>query len=112
MLGIGVNVVVDPRDLPPELHDRAGGLGLAPSDLESTLERLLEALAARLADDTATILAAYREHDALEGREIAWHDGRGRALGIDDAGRLLVGTASGTVALDAGEVLTPPNLTT
>jgi hypothetical protein len=35
---------------------------------------------------------------------VAWSDGAGKAVGIDDAGRLLVGTSSGTVALDAGEV--------
>ena len=50
-----------------------------------------------------------RSRDALAGREVAWADGRGRAAGVDDAGRLLVESAGGRVALDAGEVhLTAP----
>ena len=39
VLGIGLNVALRIDDLPPELRDTAGTLGLAPADLEPTLER-------------------------------------------------------------------------
>jgi len=104
VLGIGLNVAIRPDDFPPELRDSAGTLGRQPTDLEPTLHRLLEALARWLEADQDTVIAAWRARDALEGRRIEWADGAGKAVGIDDAGRLLVGTSSGTVALDAGEV--------
>ena len=82
----------------------AATLGLEPADLQPTLARLLSALERWLTADQDEVIGAWRERDALEGREISWADGSGRAVGIDEGGRLLVGTASGTVALDAGEV--------
>jgi BirA family biotin operon repressor/biotin-[acetyl-CoA-carboxylase] ligase len=105
VLGIGLNVAVRIEDLPPELHATAGTLGLTPADLEPTLARLLEALERALALDTAKLLDAYRSRDALLGREVSWSGGRGRAAGIDGAGRLVVELpGGGRTALDAGEV--------
>jgi BirA family transcriptional regulator, biotin operon repressor / biotin---[acetyl-CoA-carboxylase] ligase len=104
VLGIGLNVAIRPDDFPPELRDSAGTLGREPTELEPTLHRLLEALERWLEADQDTVIAAWRARDALEGRRIEWAEGAGKAVGIDDAGRLLVGTSSGTVALDAGEV--------
>ena len=52
----------------------------------------------------ADVLAAWRERDALQGRPIGWEGGGGTAAGIDDSGALLVDTAEGRVALQAGEV--------
>jgi BirA family biotin operon repressor/biotin-[acetyl-CoA-carboxylase] ligase len=104
VLGIGLNVAIQPDAFPPELRDSAGTLGREPTDLEPTLHRLLEALERWLEADQGTVIAAWRARDALEGRRIEWAEGAGKAVGIDDAGRLLVGTSSGTVALDAGEV--------
>ena len=69
------------------------------------LARLLDALRARLAQDDEATLAAWRERDALRGREVGWSAGRGRAQGIDGAGRLVVALSDGGRAtLDAGEV--------
>jgi BirA family biotin operon repressor/biotin-[acetyl-CoA-carboxylase] ligase len=104
VLGIGLNVAIRPDDFPPELRESAGTLGGEPTDLDPTLARLLEALERWLVADQDTVIAAWRARDALEGRRIEWADGAGKAVGIDDAGRLLVGTSSGTVALEAGEV--------
>jgi BirA family transcriptional regulator, biotin operon repressor / biotin---[acetyl-CoA-carboxylase] ligase len=105
VLGIGVNVALRIEDLPPELHDTAGTLGLEPADLEPTLERLLAALERTLALDEATLLEAYRARDALRGREVSWATGRGRAAGIDGEGRLVVELPEGgRTALGAGEV--------
>jgi BirA family biotin operon repressor/biotin-[acetyl-CoA-carboxylase] ligase len=105
VLGIGVNVALRLEELPPELHDSAGTLGLEPTDLEPTLERLLTTLEDALALDEAALLDAYRARDALRGREVSWSTGRGRAAGIDGAGRLIVELAEGgRTALSAGEV--------
>ncbi|MFL5845619.1 MAG: biotin--[acetyl-CoA-carboxylase] ligase [Solirubrobacteraceae bacterium] len=103
VLGIGVNVAV--RAFPPELRDIAGSLGGTPADVEPFLARLLHALAARLADPPAAVIAAWRERDALTGRAITWNDGAGVAAGVDEEGRLLVRHEDGTMtALNAGEV--------
>jgi BirA family transcriptional regulator, biotin operon repressor / biotin---[acetyl-CoA-carboxylase] ligase len=105
VLGIGLNVALRIEDLPRELHDSAGTLGLEPADLEPTLERLLAALDRTLALDESRLLDAYRARDALRGREVTWAAGHGRAAGIDGAGRLVVELPQGgRTALSAGEV--------
>lgn len=105
MIGVGFNVAVRPDDLPPELRASAATLGLEPDALAPTLDALLVALRRRLGQPPATLLDAYRERDALLGREVRWQHGSGVAAGIDDDGRLLVDRHDGTrAALDAGEV--------
>ena len=104
VLGIGMNVAVRPEDFPPALRETAGTLNRAPEDLDPTRHHLLETLERWLDADQDAVIAAWRERDALEGQPVAWNEGSGKAVGIDDAGRLLVGTSSGTVALKAGEV--------
>jgi BirA family transcriptional regulator, biotin operon repressor / biotin---[acetyl-CoA-carboxylase] ligase len=105
VLGIGVNVALRVDELPTELHATAGTLGLAPSELEPTLERLLAAIEEALALEPAAVLEAYRERDALRGHDVAWAGGRGRAEGIDGTGRLVIELPEGgRTALSAGEV--------
>ncbi len=105
VLGIGLNVAVRVEDLPAELHDTAATLGLGPQAVEPTLQALLAALQARLAEPTEDTLGAWRARDALRGRAIAWSGGEGTAEGVDGAGRLVVALAGGgRTALDAGEV--------
>jgi len=113
VLGIGLNVAVRLEELPLELRPVAATLGLRTDAIEAALAQLLDALALRLGQPTAEILDAWRARDALYGREIAWgpEDGRrrGRAGGIDGAGRLLVALdGGGGIALDAGEVHLEP----
>jgi BirA family transcriptional regulator, biotin operon repressor / biotin---[acetyl-CoA-carboxylase] ligase len=104
VLGIGLNVALRPSDFPPELRETAGTLGLEPDQVEPVLARLLERLEAWLAASEAAVLAAVRARDALRDRPVRWAGGAGRGAGIDGAGRLLVSTADGSVALDSGEV--------
>jgi BirA family biotin operon repressor/biotin-[acetyl-CoA-carboxylase] ligase len=105
VLGIGLNVALSPADLPPELRDRAGTLGLSPAEVEPTLTRLLAALGGWLARSDAEILAGFAARDALRGQIVDWGRGRGRAQGVDEQGRLRVLTESGREdALSAGEV--------
>ena len=98
VLGIGVNV--EPVEFPSALnavalHDGRG--------VEEVLVSLVEALEQRLG--ATDPLDAWREKDVLKGRTIGWVGGAGgKAAGIDDSGALLVDTAEGRVALQAGEV--------
>ncbi len=102
--GIGLNVALEEHEFPAELRDVAATLGLGPDAIEPTLDRLLAALERWIAADPPEVMAAVRARDALFGHRVRWSDGEGEAAGIDDAGRLVVLTDSGRVALDAGEV--------
>jgi BirA family biotin operon repressor/biotin-[acetyl-CoA-carboxylase] ligase len=104
VLGIGINVAVALDELPEELRGSAATLGLGPETIEPTLERLLELLEHWLARPAPAILAAWRDRDALAGRELSWSGGRGVGGGIDAQGRLLVQTDGREQALEAGEV--------
>jgi BirA family transcriptional regulator, biotin operon repressor / biotin---[acetyl-CoA-carboxylase] ligase len=109
VLGIGLNVAVRIEELPSELRAGAATLGHDRDAIEPTLERLLAALALRLAAPPARTLDVWRSRDALRGREIEWASGRGRAAGIDATGHLLVELdGGGQIALDAGEVHLEP----
>ena len=106
VLGIGVNVALDIRDLPPELHTTAGTLGRARTALEPTLAELLSALQQRLSEAPPAVVVALRDRDALLDRPITWTGGAGVGAGIDDAGGLRVRLADGsTRVLESGEVL-------
>lgn len=104
ILGIGINIAVRPEDLPVELRERAGGLGLGPDAIEPTLASLLKRLERWLSAEPSEVLAALRARDALYGREVRWEAGSGRAAGINEGGHLIVVTEAGEVTLQAGEV--------
>jgi BirA family transcriptional regulator, biotin operon repressor / biotin---[acetyl-CoA-carboxylase] ligase len=108
VLGIGLNVATEADDFPEDLRELATSLraaaGGGEARVEDVLAALLEALDARLADDPAAVVAAWRERDALLGRPVRWQGGEGTGAGIDESGALLVETAAGRVSLDAGEV--------
>jgi BirA family biotin operon repressor/biotin-[acetyl-CoA-carboxylase] ligase len=104
VVGIGLNVALAPDDFPPELRERAGTLGLPAEAIEVLLGMLLAELARWLAARPEALLDAVRARDALLGAPVRWASGEGTGAGIDDDGRLLVQTAGGVVALDAGEV--------
>jgi BirA family transcriptional regulator, biotin operon repressor / biotin---[acetyl-CoA-carboxylase] ligase len=104
VLGIGVNVSA--LDFPAELEDIATSLrreGLNSSK-EEVLASLLVSLDRWLERPMPEVLAAWRTRDALRGEAVHWPGGSGQAAGVDDSGALLVDTASGRIALDAGEV--------
>jgi BirA family transcriptional regulator, biotin operon repressor / biotin---[acetyl-CoA-carboxylase] ligase len=105
VLGIGVNVAVDPDELPPDVRDRAATLGRPPEALEATLDALLGRLGERLAEAAGPCLDSLRSRDALRDRPVRWAGGRGTGAGIDDEGALLVRLPGGRLqTLDAGEV--------
>ena len=105
ILGIGVNVALDPATLPPDVAEIAGTLGRDREQVEPTLHELLTALEQRLTEDRDATLAALRDRDALLGQPVRWQNGQGTGAGIDAGGALLVRLDDGsTTALSAGEV--------
>ena len=107
VLGIGLNVTTAEDEFPEELRATATSLRIEvgePRPRERVLAELLQALDRRLSDSAKAVLEAWRARDALLGRTVSWQGGEGTAAGIDDEGALLVETADGRVALDAGEV--------
>jgi BirA family biotin operon repressor/biotin-[acetyl-CoA-carboxylase] ligase len=104
VLGIGLNVALRPSDFPRELRDTAGTLGLEPDQVDCVLARLLERLERWLPASGDAVLEAVRARDALRDQPVRWAGGAGRGAGVDEAGRLVVSTAGGSVALDSGEV--------
>jgi len=105
VVGVGLNVI----GYPAALEGVAGALWDEATvdsrqSTEAVLAALLSALDRRLSDDPPRLLDAWRSRDGLRGRTIAWREGTGVAAGIDDTGALLVDTAGGQVALQAGEV--------
>lgn len=104
VVGIGVNVAVALESLPAELRERAGTLGLGGDAVEPWLARLLAELSRWLSTGEEQVLSFVRERDALFDRPVRWAGGSGTGAGIDGDGRLVVATADGRVALEAGEV--------
>jgi BirA family transcriptional regulator, biotin operon repressor / biotin---[acetyl-CoA-carboxylase] ligase len=104
VIGVGLNVNVDPQKLPEELRGQSTSVG-GRATVEAALEALNERLTVWAAAEPRAVRAAFGERDALRGREISWDGGSGVAEGIDESGNLLVSDADGNLrALGAGEV--------
>ena len=112
VIGVGLNLAIAAEEFPPELRETATSLvpnpdcTLSPSGLQTAAAGALSRRLERwLAADQGEVLAAWRQRDALRGREIGWEGGSGVADGIDDRGYLLVVVPSGErIALGAGEI--------
>ena len=105
VVGIGVNVAVDPGSLQGELRDRAGTLGRAPAELEAVLAELLAALEHRLGSRSRRPWRRCAGATRCSDSPCAGPAARAPAPGSTTAARLLVVTAAGErLALDAGEV--------
>ncbi len=104
VLGIGINVALHDEDFPPELRAKAATLGLEPDAIEPVLAQLLAGLKRWIAAPAGDVLQAIRERDALLNRRVRWAGGEGEGAGIDGEGHLVVATAGGLTALEAGEV--------
>jgi BirA family transcriptional regulator, biotin operon repressor / biotin---[acetyl-CoA-carboxylase] ligase len=113
VVGVGLNLTITPAEFPEELRATATSLTIEGCREKSRIARLTstaagalgERLGRWLAAGEAEVLAAWRERDALLGREVAWEGGSGVADGIDDRGYLVVVTAGGErVTVGGGEV--------
>jgi biotin-(acetyl-CoA carboxylase) ligase len=104
-----VNVSTAADEFADEIREIATSLrasessGNAPTS-EGYLELLLDALEAELNEPPEAVVSHWRPRDALFGSDIRWQSGEGVARGIDEAGSLIVESASGRVFLDSGEV--------
>jgi BirA family biotin operon repressor/biotin-[acetyl-CoA-carboxylase] ligase len=105
IVGIGVNLD------PPANVDLAAGIG--DVDASALLTAFLRSFTASYDSNRATfvesVVAAYPRESATIGREVeaTTTDGRrvrGRAIGVDDAGSLVVDTPAGQVRITSGEV--------
>jgi BirA family transcriptional regulator, biotin operon repressor / biotin---[acetyl-CoA-carboxylase] ligase len=104
VIGVGLNVSIEPGEFPSELRGTATSLGG-----EATVVAVLAALNAALdrwaGASPAAVLDSFRRRDALRGREVSWEEGSGTADGIDERGNLIVRVEGGEMlALGAGEV--------
>jgi BirA family biotin operon repressor/biotin-[acetyl-CoA-carboxylase] ligase len=125
VIGIGLNLTISAEEFPPDLQDRAvsisssrkGGQGgarrsrpaVAPPGSPVTPLLAAEVVSRHLSSwieaEPDAVLKAWRQRDALRGKEVSWDGGSGVAAGIDDRGYLVVVTAAGDrVAVGAGEV--------
>jgi BirA family biotin operon repressor/biotin-[acetyl-CoA-carboxylase] ligase len=107
VIGIGLNVGTTREEFPDELQDTATSIAIesgADPGTDVVLAAVLDALERRVGGRPDDVLDAWRERDVLLGSGVRWNGGEGTAAGLDADGSLLVDTADGRVALDAGEV--------
>lgn len=106
IVGIGVNIST--AEFPEDIRGVAGSLGVF-----TERNRLCAEIAARLLDytgsgDNAALMEEYRRRSLVLGREIVYQqDGNtltGKALEIDDSGRLIIESSSGRSVLRSGEI--------
>ena len=104
VIGVGLNLSIEPDEFPADLRQPAISLGggvtaeQARRELDSQLGNWAYA-------GEEEVLSEWRRRDGLRGREVSWEDGSGVANGIDDRGNLVVALAGGgIVSLGAGEV--------
>jgi BirA family transcriptional regulator, biotin operon repressor / biotin---[acetyl-CoA-carboxylase] ligase len=104
VIGVGLNVTIEPDEFPAELRETAISLGGGAS-VESVLAALNESLARWVRSEPEEVLAAFRERDVLRGETVRWSGRSGTAAGVDERGNLIVETEDGErLALGAGEV--------
>jgi BirA family biotin operon repressor/biotin-[acetyl-CoA-carboxylase] ligase len=104
VIGVGLNLSIEPHEFPADLRQPATSLGGGVTPEQARVE--LDAQLAHWADAKEDmVLAEWRSRDGLRGREVSWEDGSGVASGIDDRGNLIVVVPGGDrVSLGAGEV--------
>jgi BirA family biotin operon repressor/biotin-[acetyl-CoA-carboxylase] ligase len=103
VIGVGLNLSIQEDEFPQELRSTAVSLQEVRGD--DARDALNAQLAGWLDADADAVLAAWRQRDALRGREVEWEGGSGVADGIDDRGYLVVVTPGGDrIAVGAGEV--------
>ncbi len=111
VIGIGLNLAVEPAEFPPDLRWPATSVGHGAT-VAAALAAVNERLGLWVDAAPGRVLEEFAARDALHGRQIRWEgagadfpSGAGRAEGVDDRGNLLVATEDGQrLSLGAGEV--------
>ena len=110
VIGVGVNLSIEPGEFPPDLRWPAVSLGhgVGPEPMRIALD---DALGRWVEADPERVRSEFERRDALRGRRIGWEGGpealgrSGLAEGIDERGNLLVRGEGGELAsLGSGEV--------
>jgi BirA family transcriptional regulator, biotin operon repressor / biotin---[acetyl-CoA-carboxylase] ligase len=122
LIGIGLNVNVDPKNAPRQLRDQMTSLlRISGNDLDMTQVLLAVArhlrhnLRRRMEIPFSSFVREYSRHDALAGRRITVSAGgdeppiTGRCEGIDSTGRLLIRRRSQVHRIVAGMVSVVPS---
>ncbi len=108
VIGIGLNLTIEPEEFPEEFRDRATSVGHGVSPIRAREELNIQ-LSRWVTADEDSILDAFSARDALRGRRVQWADGAGSAEGINGAGNLMVRDDEGARhSLAAGEVHLAP----
>lgn len=103
VIGVGLNLAIEPAEFPPQLRPTATSLRGVPA--ESARGALDRALGEWAGAAERRVLEEWRRRDLLRGRAVSWEHGSGVADGVDQRGYLIVITADGKrVVLGAGEV--------
>lgn len=109
VLGVGVNLL--PEGLPPGSANLAEmGVHRPPVQVAHALLGSLLRWVSTWVSDPSAVLPAYRARCETLGSAVrvmlpGGDDVEGRAVGLDEDGRLMVRTATGTLALAAGDVV-------
>jgi len=109
VIGIGVNVSIEPAEFPDDLRWPAASVGHG-ARVEVVRDAVCAALTSWTTAPQAEVLAEFRRRDALLGRRLSWEGGdpaggAGVAAGVDERGHLVVELdGGGPVALGSGEV--------
>ncbi len=109
VIGIGVNVAIEPEEFPADLRWPATSIGRGVG-VPTMRDALCAALGKWTSAPAAEILGAFRRRDALMGRRLTWEggdpaSGSGTGAGVDERGHLLVELDDGgRAALGSGEV--------
>jgi BirA family transcriptional regulator, biotin operon repressor / biotin---[acetyl-CoA-carboxylase] ligase len=122
LIGIGLNVNVDPKNAPRKLRDQMTSLlhiGGNPLDMTDVLlavaRNLRHNLRRRMEIPFSSFVREYSRHDALAGRRITVSAGAdeppitGRCEGVDSTGRLLIRRRSEVHRIVAGMVTVVPS---
>jgi BirA family biotin operon repressor/biotin-[acetyl-CoA-carboxylase] ligase len=115
LLGIGLNLNLAARDIPPDLRDKATSLLVAtgyPCDRSGITSALLQKLHTRYMETErygfAAIRPVWERYSALTGRVVSVLDGTsrttGKVIGIDADGALMLETAAGPARILTGDV--------
>jgi BirA family biotin operon repressor/biotin-[acetyl-CoA-carboxylase] ligase len=115
LLGIGLNLNLTARDIPPELQDRATSVLIAtgyPCERAAIASSLLQKLGTRYMETErhgfAAVRPVWERYSALTGRPVIVVDGASRiagtVTGIDTDGALLLESAEGPTRILTGDV--------
>ena len=104
VIGIGVNVAIEPDEFPADLRWPATSIGGGVT-VSAAFEAICATLDPWVDAPGVEVAEAFQARNALTGRRVEWEDGTGVAGEIDTDGSLVVERDDGeTVALGSGEV--------